>query len=230
MPLIYYAASLLFSHDYRVIMAQRDISRKNEEMRNKKMKKWLALLLAAVMAFSLCACGEKGTESTPGAEESALTAEQQIIVDAVSAQIQSQTFAQWQELAEQFKGSAPKAPEVTAVLHYEIGDFEGEKMDCYLVNISADVAWWVNEAAQQGTREERYQLYVSSDGKTVMDSVSTDAGNFNGDTSTPEGRATYLLWMFGNMMGGNYQGNVLNDSETITEWSADELAVINANL
>ena len=27
------------------------------------MKKWLALLLAAVMVFSLCACGEKGTES-----------------------------------------------------------------------------------------------------------------------------------------------------------------------
>ena len=93
MPLIYYAASLLFSHDYRVIMAQRDISRKNEEMRNKKMKKWLALLLAAVMVFSLSACGEKGTESTPAAQESALTAEQQMIVDAVSAQIQSEDFA-----------------------------------------------------------------------------------------------------------------------------------------
>ena len=84
------------------------------------MKKWLALLLAAVMVFSLCACGEKGTESTPAAQESALTAEQQMIVDAVSAQIQSETFARWQELAEQFKGNAPKAPEVTSVLHYEI--------------------------------------------------------------------------------------------------------------
>lgn len=194
------------------------------------MKKWLALLLAVVMVFSLSACGEKGTESTPAAEGSALTAEQQMIVDAVSAQIQSETFAQWQQLAEQFKGSAPKAPEVTSVLHYEIGDFEGEKMECYLVNISADIAWWDNEEAQQGSLVERYQLYVSSDGKTVMDSVTSDAGNFNGDTSTPEGRATCLLWMFGNMMAGNFQGNFLNDSETITEWSADELAVINDNL
>ena len=75
------------------------------------MKKWLALLLAAVMVFSLCACGEKGTESTPAAEESALTAEQQMIVDAVSAQIRSETFAQRQELAEKLKGSAPKAPQ-----------------------------------------------------------------------------------------------------------------------
>ena len=182
------------------------------------------------MVFSLSACGEKGTESTPAAQESALTAEQQMIVEAVSAQIQSETFAQWQELAEQFKGSAPKAPEVTSVLHYEIEDFDGEKMDCYLVNISADVAWWFDEAAQQGTLEERYQLFVSSDGKTVMDSVTTDAGNFNGDTSTPEGRATYLLWKFGNMMGGSFQGDFLNDSETITEWSAEELAVINENL
>ena len=193
------------------------------------MKKWLALLLAAVMVFSLCACGEKGTESTPAAQESALTAEQQMIVDAVSAQIQSENFAQWQELAEQFKGSAPKAPEVTSVLHYEIEDFEGEKMDCYLVNISADIAWWDNEAAQQGTLEERYQLYVSSDGKTVMDSVTTDAGNFNGDTSTPEGRATYLLWIFGGMMDGTYEGSFLNDSETVIEWSADEVAIINSN-
>ena len=194
------------------------------------MKKWLALLLAAVMVFSLCACGEKGTETTPAAEERALTAEQQMIVDAVSAQIQSETFAQWQELAEQFKGSAPKAPEVTSVLHYEIEDFDGEKMDCYLVNSSADVARCHAGATHKGTLEERYQLFVSSDGKTVMDSVTTDAGNFNGDTSTPEGRATYLLWMFGNMMGGSFQGDFRNDSETITEWSAEELAVINENL
>lgn len=183
------------------------------------MKKMIALLLAAGMAISLCACGAKK-----------LTAEQQMIVDAVHSQIQSENFAEWQKLAENFKGSTPKAPEVTSVMHYEINDFEGEKMDCYLVNISADVAWWFNEEAQQGSMAERYQLYVSSDGKTVIDSISSDAAGFDGDTSTSEGRAIYLLWTFGNMMDGSYEGNFLNDGETVTEWSADELAVINGSL
>lgn len=183
------------------------------------MKRVLCLFLVVMMVFSLCACGGK----------SGVTPEQ-MIADAVRTQVESETFAERQELAESFMGSAPKAPEVTSVIHYEIGDFEGEKMDCYLVNISADVAWWYNEEAQQGSLAERYQLYVSSDGKTVMDSISVDAMDFNGDVSTPEGRATYLLWLYGSMMDGNYDGAFLNDSETVTEWPADKLAAINENL
>ncbi|MDO4974166.1 MAG: hypothetical protein Q4E38_08160 [Eubacteriales bacterium] len=194
------------------------------------MKKTLALLLALVMVLSLCACGQKASENNaPVTEDNKLTAEQQIVVDAVKSQIHSDTFAAWQNLAKDFKGSEPKAPEVTAVYHYAIDDFEGEKMDCFLVNISADVAYWMNEEAQQGIMNESYQIFVSADGKTVMDSISVDAGNFNGDTSTPEGRATYLLWMFGSMMNGSYEGNFINDRETVTKWTADEIAVINAN-
>ena len=64
----------------------------------------------------------------------------------------------------------------------------------------------------------------------VIDSITVDALYFNGDTSTPEGRATYLLWIFGNMMNGTNEGSFLNDSETVTEWSADEVAIINSNI
>lgn len=195
------------------------------------MKKTLAFLAALVMVLSLCACGSgKGSETTAAGTESKLTAEQQIVVDAVHAQLESDQFAQWQKLAKEFSGNNPKAPEVTSVVRYEIKDFDGSPMDCYLVNISADVAYWVNEAAQQGAMLDQFQLFISSDGKTVTDSITTDACNGTEVTTTDEGRAIYLLWIFGNRMSGDYEGSFLNDSETVTEWTADEIAVVNGNI
>ena len=168
--------------------------------------------------------------SVPSTGASELTAEQQLIVDAVTAQIHSDTFAAWQSLAKDFMGSDSRAPEVTAVYHYSIDDFDDEKIDCYLVNISADVGYWSNEEAQEGALLDRYQIFISADGKTVMDSISTDAGNFNNDISTSEDRAIYLLWMFGSMMDGSYKGDFVNDRETVTIWTDADLSVVNENI
>ena len=191
------------------------------------MKKWIALLLAAVLCLSLAACGGKNDNGAANGEDNSLTAEQQLIVDAVKIEVQSEKFTEWQTLYKNNMGSDPKAPEVSAVMHYEIEDFEGEKIDCYLIDITAGVC----HVAPDGNTytDSRYGLFVSSDGKMVIDSITVDAHNFNGDTSTPEGRATYLLWMFGGMMDGNYEGSFLNDREKVTEWSADEVAIINSN-
>lgn len=197
------------------------------------MKKWIALLLAAVLCLSLAACGGNGGNGEADGGDSSLTAEQQLIVDAVKTEIQSEKFAEWQTLYKNVMGSDPKAPEVSAVMHYEIEDaefIEGEKIgkiDCYLIDITADVCNGVSD--DRTYTDSRYGLFVSSDGKMVIDSITVDAHNFNGDTSTPEGRATYLLWMFGGMMDGNYEGSFLNDREKVTEWSADEVAIINSN-
>ena len=197
------------------------------------MKKWIALLLAAVLCLSLVACGGNGGNGEADGGDSSLTAEQQLIVDAVKTEIQSEKFAEWQTLYKNVMGSDPKAPEVSAVMHYEIEDaefIEGEKIgkiDCYLIDITADVCNGVSD--DRAYTDSRYGLFVSSDGKMVIDSITVDAHNFNGDTSTPEGRATYLLWMFGGMMDGNYEGSFLNDREKVTEWSADEVAIINSN-
>lgn len=197
------------------------------------MKKWIALLLAAVLCLSLAACGGNGGNGEADGGDSSLTAEQQLIVDAVKTEIQSEKFAEWQTLYKNVMGSDPKAPEVSAVMHYEIEDaefIEGEKIgkiDCYLIDITADVCNGVSD--DRAYTDSRYGLFVSSDGKMVIDSITVDAHNFNGDTSTPEGRATYLLWMFGGMMDGNYEGSFLNDREKVTEWSADEVAIINSN-
>ena len=192
------------------------------------MKKWIALLLAAVMALSLCACDGKNENGATDGEDGGLTAQQQRIVDVVKTEVQSEKFAEWQTLYKNDMGSDPKVPEVSTVMHYEIEDFEGEKIDCYLIDITADV----RHSAPDGNTytDSRYGLFVSSDGKTVIDSITVDAPSFNGDTSTPEGRSTYLLWMFGGMMDGNYEGSFLNEREKVTEWSADEVAIINSNM
>ena len=57
------------------------------------MKKWIALLLAAVLCVSLTACGGKNDNGAANGEDNSLTAEQQLIVDAVKIEVQSEKFA-----------------------------------------------------------------------------------------------------------------------------------------
>jgi len=182
------------------------------------MKKILAFLLAAVMTLSLTACGNK------------ITAAQQLIIDAVKAEIQAEDFAGWQSLYKDFTGEDPAAPVVTDVTRCQIPDFEGAKMDCYLVTVSAGMAHWVNEAEQMGAIDENLFIFVDAGSKKSYDSISTDAVGVEHDTTTEQGRATYLLWIHANMADGSYQGSYLNDSETVTTLSADDLKVINDNL
>ena len=56
------------------------------------MKKWIALLLAAVLCLSLAACGGNKPDEAADGEGSGLTAEQQLIVDAVKTEVQSERF------------------------------------------------------------------------------------------------------------------------------------------
>ena len=44
---------------------------------------------------------------------------------------------------------------------------------------------------------------------------------------TEQGRATYLLWMYGNIQNGLHSGNYLNNEEMVTEMTAAEIEAIN---
>ena len=59
------------------------------------------------------------------------------------------------------------------------------------------------------------------------DSIHSDAANFNGDVSTAEGRALYLLWIYLNMANDDYSGSFLNDTEIVTEFSEKDIQAIN---
>lgn len=198
------------------------------------MKKILALLLVSIMALSLVACG--GKEETPPAEgtnateETKLTEEQQLIIDTVNAKLSTEEVTNWLSLCKDFTGEEAPAPKVTNVTHYQIPDFEGVEMDCYLVTVTSKFAHWVDEEAQQGAIDEKMYLFIDNNTKNVVDNITTNASNVEHDTATEEGRATYLLWIYDNISGGNYEGAYLNDSETVTELTEADLEVINNNL
>ena len=136
----------------------------------------------------------------------------------------------WLSLCKDFTGEEAPAPKVTNVTHYQIPDFEGVEMDCYLVTVTSKFAHWVDEEAQQGAIDEKMYLFIDNNTKNVVDNITTNASNVEHDTATEEGRATYLLWIYDNISGGNYEGAYLNDSETVTELTEADLEVINNNL
>lgn len=151
-----------------------------------------------------------------------------LVIDAVNAKINSEEFASWENLYMEFTGTKTAlAPQVTNVTHYEIKDFDGAKMDCYLVTVAANIAHWVNEEAEQGAIDGQLFIFVDANTATSFDSITTDASNVQHDTTTEQGRATYLLWMYTNIQDGSYSGSYLNDSEIVTEMSAAEVDAIN---
>ena len=204
------------------------------------MKKFIAMILALVMCLSLCACGgaasqpateateEPTTETTTAPTEPPLTEDQQLVIDTVNDLMDMEEWAVWGELYTQFTGEEAKnMAHVTDVTRYEIADFEGAKMDCYLVNVPVTIGRWVNEEAEQGIVEDAIYLFIDNETKTVYDSVTTDAMNGTSDTSTELGRATYLMWIYSATQTGGYDGNFLNDSEVVTHMTEEEVTRIN---
>ena len=209
------------------------------------MKKLIAMILALVMCLSLCACGaapateptteattEPTTEATTEAPtEPPLTDVQLMVIDAVKGLFAKEEFATWEELFTQFTTVEIKnEPSVKNVIRYEIEDFEGVKMDCYLVNVPVSIGLWVNEEAEQGTVENAIYLFIDAETKTVYDSITTDALNISSDTSTELGRATYLMWVYAATQTGIYDASLVNNTEVITSMTEEEIEEINAAL
>ena len=196
------------------------------------MKKILVMLLAFILCFSFVACGGN-TESQAPADEPNVDEPKdpkQLVMEAVAQVIESQDFADWQTMYTGFTGNEAKAPKVTAVSRYQIPDFEGVEMDCYLINVTADIGYWIDPVAVRGVALEDFLLFVDASGETVYDSISTKALEADHDTSTEEGRATYLMWLYDSTLRWDFDGYYLNDSEVLTEWTAEDLEAVNAGL
>lgn len=165
------------------------------------MKKLLALLLAAILALTLCAC-KQTAPAAPAATVDAV----EVIAHAVENFLVSDIF----------QNTGATARQVTRVTRYQVKDFEQAPMDGFLINLATD--------------NGNVQLYLDSATLAAYDSITTNAADGITDISTDQDRATYLLWMYGNLADGSYDGALLNDSETRTEYTADELAALNSSL
>lgn len=178
-----------------------------------------ALLIISCILLILCACTQQQSEHI---QQSSGT---QIIANAVKATLHSEDFESWQNLYRDFTSQEPAAPEIAAIMHYQIDDFEGEPVDCYLVDINADVAYWVNQEEARGATENHFQIFIDSNSGTTYDSMTLNSVNFDGDVSTDEGRANYLLWILSQADGG-YNIIFLNENETLTMLTEDEVQQI----
>lgn len=137
--------------------------------------------------------------------------------DAIDSVLNSEAFVDSQNLYAEFTDQEPKVPEVVEVLDYKIDDFDGVKMHCMLVHISADVAFWIDKDAEMGAIEDDFYVLIDSETDSVYDSISTNALNCEHDTTTMLGRATYLMWMYDGMVNGSGAEYFVNDSETVVK-------------
>ena len=153
-----------------------------------------------------------------------------VISNIVNKVLETETFASWQQLYTEFTGEEAKAPEVTHVMRYTLEDFDGAKVDCYLVDVSADVAFWVNQEAQQGAVDDSFQILMDTKTMKYYDNITMNAGNEQPDTATEEGRVKYLLGVYGSLRDDSFSGNLVNDMETITETPGEGLEEINTKL
>lgn len=195
-------------------------------------------LEAMVMGNGQDGNGQDGMTNQSSAEETVeeesenidLSRDVECLTEQINKKIESEEFVSWQQLYQEFTGEEPKTPEVTHIMRYALNDFDGADVDCYLIDVSADVAFWMNEEAEQGAVDESFQLLIDVKTMKSYDNISTNAGNEQPDTTTNEGRANYLLWIYGNLREGDYNGNLVRDTESMIEMSAEDLAEINNNL
>ncbi len=152
------------------------------------------------------------------------------VAEAVKLAAASEEFIARQELFKEFTGSTPDKAEVKRALHYQLEDFEGEKMDCYLVEISTDTAYWSNEAANEGAIEYSYYVFVNTESGVSYNSIALDSNNYNGALSTDEDKASYLLWSFSNSPADSEYINLMNDEEIISWLSEAEIFFLNESL
>ncbi len=152
------------------------------------------------------------------------------VSEAVKASVATEEFAAMQELFREFSGSVPDSPEVTRALRYQLEDFEGENMDCYLIEISADMAHWVNEAAAEGIVEYSFHVFVDAETGVAYDSIALDSLNYSGALSTDEDKAAYLLWIFANSPADAQHISFMNNTESISWLSEAEIYFLNEEL
>ena len=127
------------------------------------MKKGILLLIIMTLGFSADVCAQES-----------MTEPQQVVADAVNTMLRTEEFGEWRTLYSEFTGSMPMAPEVTEVLHYEAEEFFDANMDGYLINLSCDAAYWIDEEAQQGAVTENVQIFINNITGMIYDSITTN--------------------------------------------------------
>ena len=185
------------------------------------MKKLLSVFMAAVLCFSLAACGgEPKIEKTEATDT-----EKQVVIDAAVKFFKGETYTNGAALFESLTGNAPKGPEFVAAYTLKCEDVEGFSVDYVLCNVKAEVAW----EAKDGTVSNDVILFIV-DNKTgkVYDTISCDAqlAEFDFVMETEEDVALTFLCS-GILHEGNSSGYFWGETETSTCFKGSDVKEIN---
>ena len=197
------------------------------------MKKILALLLVSIMTLSLVACGgnnanaetnDNQTSQTETSNESNLTEQQQMVVDATNQVLASDSFKEIVSAYEEASQSEAKEPKVVQAIDYQLDDFNGYKVDVMLIKLQADVMY-------DNAIYKDFQILVDKESGEVYDKVSLNvaewSNSFDGTCKSEEDVKPMLLMCYSFL---EQNGLLWTDSETLVELTEADLEVINNNL
>ena len=191
-------------------------------MRN-KMKKLIALLLAAVLCLSLAACGSKKDESA--VENIEINGEEVSITDFLIERLKEYTSTE--EFADREKrfadtfGAPDKPFTVTRAIELKADGLEKSNLSIHYLLVKADWQY----ATDDDFSDNNILIVVNYDTGEVLDQFMAEESWLEDSESTDYWN--YIM-LNGSLVGSGYDGGaIVTDSETRTELPESEIAKIN---
>ena len=190
------------------------------------MKRLSALLLALLMALSLCACGGKNDANAPSAAPIVVdgkeTSVKEFLIDHLSEYIQSDAYLQREKDFEGIFGDARDFA-VTRVIEISADNLGENSLSVHFLAVKADC-----DFAVDGGSYDSILLIVDYTDGNVYDEFMVD-DSWQNKNGSMEQQIWYML--HGALVGSGYDGGtIIVDSETRTELSESDIAEINEAL
>ena len=190
------------------------------------MKRLSALLLALLMALSLCACGGKNDANAPSAAPIVVdgkeTSVKEFLIDHLSEYIQSDAYLQRKKDFEGIFGDARDFA-VTRVIEISADNLGENSLSVHFLAVKADC-----DFAVDGGSYDNILLIVDYTDGNVYDEFMVD-DSWQNKNGSMEQQIWYMLHSA--LVGSGYDGGtIIVDSETRTELSDSDIAEINEAL
>ena len=192
------------------------------------MKKWIALLLAAILCLSLVACGGKNDASESNDAPANIvvdgkgTSVKEFLIEHLSEYIQSDAYLQREKDFEDIFREARDFT-VTRVIEVSADGLGANNLSVHFLAVKADCDWAVD-----GNGYSDILLVADYNSGNVYDEFMAD-DSWQNDDGSMEQQIWYML--HGALMGSGYEGGtIIVDSETRTELSESDIAEINQAL
>ena len=193
------------------------------------MKKWIALLLAAVLCLSLAACGGKnGTSASNDAPANIVVDGKEIsakdfLIEHLSAYIQSDEYLARTAEFEKAFGQEAQPFAVTYAFELKMDGFGSENIPLHFFMVKANCDYFAD-----GSGGDTITMAIDYDTGTVYDQFSVDESWLE---KSEKEQAIYIAAEGGCFPDNYYSGEpIFSDSETHISLSDSDIAEINQAL